>query len=96
MEAKIEVLQPGLFSTIQDRGRFGFSKYGVPQSGAMDRQAAGMANLLLKNDQQDAVLEITLQGPTLYFPESQRGFGVGFDVVVIQRLFGRPQTAYGQ
>ena len=67
MEAKIGVLQPGLYSTIQDRGRFGFRKYGVPQSGAMDQQAAAMANLLLENDSGAAVLEITLQGPALKF-----------------------------
>lgn len=65
--SKIEVLQPGLFSSIQDEGRFGFRKYGVPQSGAMDQRAAGMANLLLQNNPDAAVLEITLQGPVLRF-----------------------------
>lgn len=67
MKAEIEVLHPGLFSTLQDEGRFGFRKYGVPQSGAMDKRAAGMANLLLQNNPDAAVLEITLQGPELKF-----------------------------
>lgn len=69
MEAELEVLQPGLYSSIQDEGRFGFRKYGVPQSGAMDQLAAGMANLLLQNEQSAAVMEITLQGPVLKFSE---------------------------
>lgn len=67
--AEIEVLQPGLFSSIQDRGRTGFRSFGVPVGGAMDSIAAGMANLLLKNEPEAALLEITLQGPKLKFSE---------------------------
>ena len=69
MKAEIEVLQPGLLSTIQDRGRRGFLQYGVPISGPMDSFSAGMANLLLKNDPDAAVLEITQLGPKLLFSE---------------------------
>ena len=65
--AEIEILQAGLFSSIQDRGSFGFREYGVPTGGAMDLQAAGMANLLLRNNPDAAVLEITLQGPKMQF-----------------------------
>ncbi|MDT0688191.1 biotin-dependent carboxyltransferase family protein [Salegentibacter sp. F188] len=65
--SKIDVLQPGLFSTIQDFGRFGFLDFGVPQSGAMDFYAAKMANLILRNKANDAVLEITQMGPKLQF-----------------------------
>ena len=65
--AEVEILQPGLFSTIQDRGRFGYREFGVPVSGAMDLQAAGIANLLLRNEPDAAVLEITLQGPKIQF-----------------------------
>lgn len=68
--AEIEVLQPGLFSTIQDLGRFGFMGFGVPMSGAMDKYAATMANLLLQNSSDAALLEITLTGPKLKFPGS--------------------------
>ncbi|UJH91233.1 hypothetical protein LZ575_22050 [Antarcticibacterium sp. 1MA-6-2] len=64
---EIEVLQPGLFSTIQDLGRFGSMAYGVPMSGAMDKYAATMANLLLQNSADAAFLEITLSGPKLQF-----------------------------
>jgi antagonist of KipI len=67
MKGRIEVLQPGLYSTIQDSGRFGFKKYGIPGSGAMDSYAATMANLLLQNNPDDAVMEITQMGPNLKF-----------------------------
>ncbi|SFC31015.1 biotin-dependent carboxylase uncharacterized domain-containing protein [Zunongwangia mangrovi] len=64
---KMKVLQSGLFSSIQDYGRFGNMKYGVPASGVMDRYAARTANLMLRNDANDAVLEITMMGPKLEF-----------------------------
>jgi biotin-dependent carboxylase-like uncharacterized protein len=69
MKAEIEVLQPGLFSTIQDPGRNGFLKYGVPMSGVMDFYAAKMANLILRNTPNSAVLEITQMGPKLKFSD---------------------------
>lgn len=67
MMGKAEVLRPGLFSTIQDSGRFGHREYGVPPGGAMDSSAAAMANLLLQNEPEAAVLEITQSGPELRF-----------------------------
>ncbi|MCY2686881.1 biotin-dependent carboxyltransferase family protein [Salinimicrobium sp. TH3] len=65
--AEAEILHPGLFSSIQDLGRFGLREFGVPVSGAMDQQAAGMANLMNGNEPDTAVLEITLQGPKMKF-----------------------------
>lgn len=67
MKAEIEVLHPGLYTSIQDAGRTGFRKFGVPVSGAMDLYASRTANLLLRNDEEDAVLEITQMGPKLKF-----------------------------
>lgn len=67
---EIEVLQPGLFSTIQDEGRFGFLNSGVPISGPMDTYAAGLGNLILNNSKEDPVLEITQTGPVLKFGEA--------------------------
>lgn len=69
MEAEIEVLQQGLFSSIQDEGRFNFMKYGVPMSGPMDRRAAKIANLVLNNPSNAAVMEITQTGPVLKFSD---------------------------
>lgn len=60
-----EVIKPGLLSTIQDEGRYGFRKHGVIVSGPMDRFAHRAANLLVGNSPQAAALEMTLQGPIL-------------------------------
>jgi allophanate hydrolase subunit 2 len=61
------VINPGLFTTVQDLGRNGFQRYGVPVSGAMDQYAFTAANFLVKNDSNQACLEITMLGPELEF-----------------------------
>lgn len=61
----LEVLSSGLLTTVQDSGRLGYRKFGVPVSGAMDSSAAGLANQLLGNNPDCAVLEMTLIPPTL-------------------------------
>lgn len=66
----VEVLSSGLYTTIQDLGRFGYRKYGVPLSGAMDGYSAKLANQLLGNTKDCAVLEITLTGPVLKFKKA--------------------------
>jgi biotin-dependent carboxylase-like uncharacterized protein len=58
----LTVLAPGLFTTVQDRGRPGWASIGVTRSGAADRPAAGLANRLVGNDAQAAVLEVTAGG----------------------------------
>jgi biotin-dependent carboxylase-like uncharacterized protein len=63
----IVVKTPGLFTTVQDEGRFGYSSKGVPTSGAMDLESYRLANYLLNNDFGTPVLEFTQIGPTLYF-----------------------------
>ncbi|MCW3981951.1 MAG: biotin-dependent carboxyltransferase family protein [Candidatus Bathyarchaeota archaeon] len=59
------IIRRGLFTTIQDFGRYGFQRYGVPVSGAIDPHAFLAANLLVGNKPNYAVLEITLKGPEL-------------------------------
>jgi biotin-dependent carboxylase-like uncharacterized protein len=61
----LEVIEPGLLSTIQDAGRRGFAHMGVPVSGACDTLALAVANLLVGNDPGDAAIEMTLVGPSL-------------------------------
>lgn len=63
----LKVLKPGFFSTIQDLGRFGYRDMGVPVSGVMDSAAVQKANMLLENDPNAAVLEMTMTGPKLEF-----------------------------
>lgn len=58
----IEILSPGLQTTVQDLGRFGFGRFGVAASGAMDSFALRVANLLVANSQDQACLETTLLG----------------------------------
>lgn len=65
MKAAFRVLTPGPYTTIQDRGRFAFQHMGVPVSGALDAFAFQTANLLLGNDRDAAILEITFTGPNL-------------------------------
>jgi len=59
------VIKPGFFTTVQDLGRHGFLKYGVPISGAMDEFSLLLTNMLVKNNPNDACLEITVIGPEL-------------------------------
>ncbi|MDO5981489.1 biotin-dependent carboxyltransferase family protein [Flavivirga spongiicola] len=63
----IKVLKTGLYSTIQDSGRHGYQDYGVPYSGVMDAYSGSMANVLLGNNEDAAVIEMTMTGPTLEF-----------------------------
>jgi biotin-dependent carboxylase-like uncharacterized protein len=64
---QIEVVRPGLLTTVQDRGRPGFAHLGVPPSGAADASAFELGNRLLGNEPGAAALEATLAGPTLRF-----------------------------
>jgi len=68
MEARnvITLLEPGFLTTIQDGGRVGWARYGVPPSGPMDVVAFRAANALVGNDPGAAALEITLTGPTMH------------------------------
>jgi allophanate hydrolase subunit 2 len=58
----LSVIQPGVFSTIQDRGRPGYREFGVPEGGAFDRSSLALANALVGNDPGAAAIELTLTG----------------------------------
>jgi len=64
---RIEVVRPGLLTTVQDRGRPGFAHLGVPPSGAADVGALELGNRLVGNPPGAAALEATLDGPVLRF-----------------------------
>ena len=57
-----EVLEPGILTTVQDLGRFGFSRVGVPPSGALDAFSLRTGNLLVGNEEGEAGLETTIMG----------------------------------
>ncbi|MDO6966860.1 5-oxoprolinase subunit C family protein [Rhizobium alvei] len=63
----IRIITPGLSTTVQDLGRPGYYHIGIPISGAMDRLAARAANLLVGNDESDALLEVVFMGPEIEF-----------------------------
>ena len=88
------VTKPGLFTTVQDLGRWGYQRLGVPISGAMDEYAFGAANLLVGNQLSDACLEITLIGPELEaLHEAQIAVaGAGFPLTINGNLVSMWQT----
>ncbi len=61
----LEILHAGMFTTVQDLGRFHYQQYGVPVGGAMDKNALRMINMLVGNEENEAGLEITIMGPKL-------------------------------
>ena len=63
----IELLKPGLATTVQDAGRPGYYHLGIPLSGAMDQESYQQANWLVGNADGAAVLECTLMAPELRF-----------------------------
>lgn len=60
-------LTNSLLTTVQDLGRNGFRSLGINQNGAMDRQAVRLINILLGNDESEAVLEIHFPAPKILF-----------------------------
>ncbi|MCD8084415.1 MAG: biotin-dependent carboxyltransferase family protein [Clostridiales bacterium] len=63
----IRIIKAGMMTTVQDLGRTGYQSQGFPVSGVMDRRSFTIANLLIDNPENEAVLEFTLIGPTLEF-----------------------------
>lgn len=60
--ASLEIAHPGLATTVQDRGRIGFQRFGVPVSGALDSHALAAANTVVGNDAAEAALECLYRG----------------------------------
>ena len=72
MSAWLDVLSPGMLTTVQDLGRRGCQHLGVPVSGAMDVFSHRLANALVGNARDAATLEVTLTGPTLRVRDTRR------------------------
>jgi biotin-dependent carboxylase-like uncharacterized protein len=60
-----EISEPGLSTTVQDEGRIGYYRYGIPQGGSMDQYSATLGNRLVGNTSAEAVLECTYIGPKI-------------------------------
>ena len=61
----------GMLTTVQDQGRIGYQRYGMPVCGAMDHYAMELANILVGNPRSEAVIEATVMGPTIVFDEAE-------------------------
>jgi antagonist of KipI len=66
----LSIIKPGLLDTLQDTGRNGFGNWGVNPGGVMDRYAAQVANLLVGNCKDEAVMEIHFPGPQILFEQN--------------------------
>jgi antagonist of KipI len=60
----------GILTTVQDLGRFGFRRFGINPNGAMDKTAARLINVLLGNEENEAVLEMHFPAPEISFEEN--------------------------
>jgi len=65
--AALRIISPGPLSTVQDLGRPGYGRFGVSASGAADRHALRLGNLLVGNDQRGAAIEVTIGGAEFEF-----------------------------
>ena len=88
----ITVLNPGLLTTVQDQGRIGYQQFGVSVSGVMDPRSAALANILVGNDEKEAVLECTMMGPHLQFNQANCIAITGGDLM--PTLDGKPIPNY--
>lgn len=66
----IRIISGGLLTTVQDRGRHGYMRFGMTPAGAMDERSYMIANLLVGNEGGEAALEATVIPPQLEFTSS--------------------------
>ncbi len=88
----LEVVRPGLSTTVQDLGRPGYYHLGIPISGAMDRLAARAANLLVGNPEDAALLECPFMGPELAFADERTVAVTGAEIE--PRVDGAPRPTW--
>ena len=90
MSTGLEVITPGLMTSVQDRGRFGFQALGISVSGALDPDGFDLANALAGNVAGTGALEIRMLGPTLEVTAESvtvalAGTGAGIEVMSPER-----------
>ena len=69
--ADLHVIKPGMLTTVQDAGRWGFQAFGVSVAGPMDPFSFRAANAVVRNGLDAAALEITVVGPELEFEDDR-------------------------
>lgn len=88
----ISIKYGGLLTTVQDAGRKGYQTSGFGVSGVMDQRSYQIANMLLSNDPEEAVLEATVMGPEILFLEHNLFAVTGGDFA--PSLDGKPIDNY--
>ncbi len=88
----LEIVKPGLATSIQDLGRPGYFHLGIPQGGAMDRLALRAANLLVGNPEGAACLEAVFMGPQIRFKRDVSVAVTGAELPVM--LDGEPRQTW--
>lgn len=88
----ISIVNGGLLTTVQDAGRKGYQSSGFGVSGVMDQRSYQIANMLLSNDPEEAVLEATVMGPEILFREDNLFAVTGGDFASM--LDGKPIDNY--
>jgi antagonist of KipI len=82
--ASLRVITPGLLTTIQDHGRWGWQGRGVPVAGPMDPRSHRLANTLVGNGTDAAAIEVTIIGPEVEFDDERIAAvsGADFEITV--------------
>lgn len=88
----IKLANGGFLTTIQDMGRYGYQETGMAVSGVMDTHSAALANILVGNDENEAVIEVTMMGPMIEFTEDNLVAVTGGDLGA--KLDGEPMARY--
>lgn len=88
----IKIANGGFMTTIQDMGRYGYQETGMSVSGVMDTRSASLANILVGNDENEAVIEVTMMGPMVEFMEDNIVAVTGGDLGA--KLDGKPMPRY--
>ena len=88
----VDVLVPGIATTVQDTGRPGYYNVGIPPSGSLDQYSSVAANMLVGNSDDAAVLECTYMGPELRFDQPATVAVTGAELP--PRLNGEPRPTW--
>jgi len=65
----LKILKAGMLDSIQDSGRLGYQQFGINPGGAMDKYAVAIANILVGNNTDEAVIEMHFPAPAIFFEE---------------------------
>jgi biotin-dependent carboxylase-like uncharacterized protein len=84
----LTILHPGNYASLQDLGRWKMHAFGIPLSGAMDRNSAMLANILVDNPIELPVIEFAMVGPKIQWNQSGTAAWTGGDFEVESNLNG--------